>query len=277
MLIGINAKNPFRCVYSDEPVSPASSKAGKSTGIKAKLKKTIKDSRKFARHPGAWSTFVAIARALLLKWRWRQHMRRVAVAEDRLFSQEVKTLRTATKREPILINPKDINTKGFIAEIAEVDPYFFLTLAGPLYGEELLNSIRGIAINQHAGHSPAYKGTSTVEWALYQRNLHYVSSTVHQTTPGADEGPILRRSSPTLFPDDDPATIFCRVVALGTELMLEVVQEIMASKHVRIYPQPVGEGQTYLGAHMSPHVLQAIYRDHASGWLRDEYLRLKRF
>ncbi len=246
-------------------------------GLKAKLIKTAKSSKKFARQPGLWALFVAVVRGLLLKFRWQMHSKAIQRGEERLFGREVHRLQATMNRQPSIINPKDVNTAGFVAEIKALNAYFFLSLAGPLYGKELLDSIRGIAINQHAGHSPVYKGTSTIEWALYRRDLRCVSATVHQTTSGADNGPILRRSAPCLFPGDSPSAIFSRVVALGTELMIEVVREIMADKHVRVYPQPDGAGQTYLGTHMTPHVLNAIYRDHRAGWLRDEFVRLKQF
>ena len=179
--------------------------------------------------------------------------------------------------KPIKINPKDVNETSFINEIKKLDPYFFLTLGGPLYKKSLLETISGVAINQHAGHSPKLKGSHTTEWALYHRSLNYVSNTVHITTTGADAGPILRRSNPCILLNDDINTIFVRVVALGTELMIEVVKEIIKNKNVRVFIQPRTVGRTYLGKEFKPYILRSLIRDFKANWLKDELNKLRDF
>ena len=198
-------------------------------------------------------------------------------AEERLFAEEVARIREKVDRTPVRIHPSDVHSQWFLEEIGRLDPYFFLTLSGPLYRKPLLESIRGAAINQHAGHSPLYKGSNTIHWALYHRDLGHVGSTVHLTGTGADDGAILRRSHPTLFPDDDVHTVFLRTVALGTELMIESVREIMADKHVRIFRQPEGVGRTYLNREYNLPVMKAIFRDFRSGWLPTELNRRREF
>jgi methionyl-tRNA formyltransferase len=130
-----------------------------------------------------------------------------------------------------------------------------------------LKTARGAAINQHAGHSPEYKGSHTILWPLYHRRLEYVSNTVHITRSGADSGPILRRSNPCLFKDDTPASIMSRSVALGTELMIEVVREIINHKQLPVFNQSIHTGKTYLGAEADRSVRESIIRDFQQGWL----------
>ncbi|MCP4164570.1 MAG: hypothetical protein GY759_01605 [Chloroflexi bacterium] len=144
------------------------------------------------------------------------------------------------------------------------------------HARPLLDSVRGVAINQHAGHSPLLKGSNTTHWALYHRKLAWVSSTIHITTPGAVAGPILRRSTPCLMPSDDVATVFLRVVALGTELMIESVQEIMNDKQVAVFRQPAQTGETHLGKELG-NIIAPIQRDFDAGWLADELVRQRAF
>jgi len=197
----------------------------------------------------------------------RQYYAAQTAAEQALFGQEVEELEFSVVRQPVTINPKDVNSPAFVQEIEALSPYFFLTLGGPLYRKPLLDAVRGVAINQHAGHSPDLRGSNTTEWALYHRNLDHVSATVHLTISGADAGPILRRSNPCLFPTDDVNTVFARVVALGTELMIESVQEIIADKNVTAFPQPLRTGKTYLSKQL-PDIIEPITRDFRNGWLR---------
>jgi len=194
-------------------------------------------------------------------------------AEKKLFFNEIEDLKPYAKVKPRIINPLDIHDEAILDEIRRLDPYFILTLGGPLYKKQLLELARGLAINQHAGHSPDMKGSRTTEWALFHRNIRYVSNTIHILSTGADDGPILRRSNPCMFRDDTINTIFLRVVALGTELMIEVVQDIILNKKVTIYRQPRMTGRTYLGRDFSTHIMRSLVRDFKSGWLNDELKR----
>lgn len=193
-----------------------------------------------------------------------------------IFGAAIDSLKQFALTPPIRIHPTEVATTAFLARLETLNPYFFLTLGGPLYKKPVLDTVRGVAINQHAGHSPLLRGSNTTQWALYHRQLDHVSATVHITTTGADAGPILRRSSPCLFPTDSVNHVFARVVALGTELMIESVREIIADKGVTVFPQPPGSGRTYLSQELGA-ILPAIQRDFAAGWLPAELQRQRQF
>ncbi len=206
----------------------------------------------------------------------RQYYAAQAGAEQSIFGREVAELESFAVRQAVKIHPNDVNSPTFVQEIEALSPYFFLTLGGPLYKKPLLDAVRGVAINQHAGHSPDLRGSNTTEWALYHRNLDHVSATVHITTSGADAGPILCRSNPCLFSTDDVNTVFARVVALGTELMIESVQEIIAEKNIVTFPQPLHTGKTYLSKQL-PDIIEPIMRDFRNGWLQKALEQQRQF
>ena len=184
-------------------------------------------------------------------------------AENYLFKNEVERLKNKIQQEPeIISNP---NTPEFYEKMEALQPYFFISLGGPLYSKNILKHIRGCAINQHAGHSPDYKGNRTVEWALYHRELEKVSSTVHITAAGADTGGILRRASACLLANENPAIYFNRIVALGTELIIEVVQDLMDDKPVYCFPQPKYEGKTKISTHFEPAIRRQLWQDQKNG------------
>ena len=198
-------------------------------------------------------------------------------SQAKLFAEEIEDLKAYARLKPVGINPKDVLTEGFKDEVLKYNPYFFLTLGGPLYRKPLLESIRGAAINQHAGHSPDFKGTNTTEWALYHRNLFCVSSTVHITITGADAGPILRRSNPCIFHKDSFTNVFARIVALGTELMIEVVQDIIKDKNIIAFEQSQTAGKTYLDQQFDKEMIESIERDFDNNWLEEELIRQHKF
>lgn len=204
----------------------------------------------------------------------RRQLRRRRI-ERQLLEREIGALAQRASLRPIPV--ADPNAPEVVEQIRALDAYFLLTLGGPLYRQPLLESVRGVAINQHAGWSPDYKGCDTIEWALYNRNLDAVGSTVHLTTSGADAGPILRRSHACLVPGEPPEAHFVRVVALGTELMVEVVRDIISDKRITIARQPPVAGRTYVATDMTGPVLDGIERDFERAWCAEELARLRHF
>lgn len=195
--------------------------------------------------------------------------------EHAIFGEEVAELRKTITLQPIPIEQP--HSEDFVRTLHTISPYFLLSLGGPLYSSQVIACCRGVALNQHAGWSPTYKGSYTTEWALYHRQLNFVGSTVHIMTSGADAGPIVRRSHPCLLPDDTPAACFTRVVALGTELMIEVVHEIMANRQILVYDQTEPVGKTYQARELTRDIQRAIDRDFASQWLGKELERQRYF
>ena len=230
---------------------------------------------------GAKATFkhlFSLASDLYYKFFYlRKSGQKMVSEERRLFGPEVVAMKAACSLKPVRIHPSDVHIPAFVNRVKAHDPYFFLTLSGPLYRAPLLTSVRGAAINQHAGYSPVYKGSNTIHWALYHRQLRYVANTVHLTNTGADAGGILRRSTPCIFPDDTVETIFLRSVALGTELMIETVEAIIRDKEVTVYKQPPFEGKTYLNSAYNLRIAKAIFNDFRAGWLRSAHYDQRHF
>ncbi len=57
------------------------------------------------------------------------------------------------------------------------------------------------AINIHAGISPYYKGCDCNFWALYEKQFHFVGTTIHYLTKGLDSGPILYHAVSEFHPN----------------------------------------------------------------------------
>jgi methionyl-tRNA formyltransferase len=204
-----------------------------------------------------------------------RHRRAIAAAEQSILAGEMARMAAFDRLKPELF--EDPNTPDFRERIQSTNPFFLLSLGGPLLGRKILESVRGAAINQHAGWSPLYRGSHTTEWALYHRDLDHVGATVHLTTMGADAGPIFKRSSPALLPEDNPAACFVRVVTVGTELMIETVRELVEQQELPCCDQPADQGFTYLVEMLSGDIIRAIYSDAASGEFSRALKRMEGF
>jgi hypothetical protein len=190
----------------------------------------------------------------------------IAQIEDQMFHPDVEALRDGAELHPTPVDSP--NAEERVAELEAISPYFLIAFGGPLLHGELLSCARGLALNQHAGWAPELKGSSTTETALYQRQLGWVGNTVHVMDTSADSGPILRRSTATLHPDDTPGHCFMAVVAVGNKLMLEVIEAALNADELTTFPQPA-VGQTVLSIDYDAVKREAVRRDFANGWLAD--------
>ncbi len=195
----------------------------------------------------------------------RKHVHRLREAREKVIEPELSNLLDEAHLDPYPVeNP---NSSDFVSELKSVNPTFLLTLGGPLYRPELID-VPKLAINQHAGWSPQYKGGRTVYWALYHRDLRRLGSTVHILDEGADAGPILARSFPALTGEESPEECFLRVVILGTELMIKVVRSLLKVGSVKAYSQPGHVGRTYTSADIDPNIYQEVSQDFDRGILQ---------
>jgi methionyl-tRNA formyltransferase len=185
-------------------------------------------------------------------------------AEERLFGAEVEALRRDAKLQPIAVASAEADE--CIRAVRALNPYCLISSERVL-PEQLLECVRGPAIAPHAGWSPAFDGSNAVELALYHRNLDCVGATVHLVASGLDAGPILRRSHPCLLPWDSPEDCLIRVMALGTELICEVVREITSSREIALYDPSPEQAETSPMPQLDGRMLAMVYQDFSQGWL----------
>ena len=74
------------------------------------------------------------------------------------------------------------------------------------------------ALNLHNGPLPLYRGVSPINWALKnEESSHGV--TIHEITPGVDDGPIVAQVRYSIYPDQDEVEdVYRRALAYGWTL-----------------------------------------------------------
>jgi len=201
--------------------------------------------------------------------------REVVRAERKLFSGEIEGL-----RKTVELQVREVQaplTPEFIQEVRRLKPYFLAACGGPLYPPELIECARGAALNQHAGWAPTFRGSHTITWALYHRDLARVATTVHLLTPSVDAGPVVRYGWVALTGNETVGECFVRAVALGTELLIEVMQEALRDGVLEVYDQVPRAGGSFIAAECTGEVFAAVKRDLRRGWLAYELRRLASF
>lgn len=240
------------------PLNPSDSNLSANEIIKKAFKKGIKNNFKYAYNA---------MHGQLIKLQYPSE-------EQNMFGWEVEHLiKSADIHPATIVNP---NSTEQLEVMKNINPYFLLTFGGPLLGNKLLNTVRGYAINQHAGYSPDLKGANTTEMAIYQRRVDKIGSTVHLMDVYADAGPIIRRSLATIHEDDTTGNCFLSVTALGNHLLIEAVSNILNSKTFSTFEQGTGTGQTILNQDLSTYRKKIIKQDQ-SAMIKAELESLRNF
>ncbi len=76
----------------------------------------------------------------------------------------------------------------------------------------------GRVLNLHNGPLPRYRGVSPINWALKNGERSH-GVTLHEVTPGIDDGPIVAQLSYSIYPErDEVEDVYARALAYGWTL-----------------------------------------------------------
>jgi len=88
-------------------------------------------------------------------------------------------------------------------------------------------------LNLHNGPLPRYRGVSPINWALKNGEQSH-GVTIHEITPGIDDGPIVAQVSFSIYPEiDEVIDVYHRCLDFGWELFRQTMPRLDA-----IRPRP---------------------------------------
>jgi folate-dependent phosphoribosylglycinamide formyltransferase PurN len=204
----------------------------------------------------------------------RRWLRALAEAERRLLAEEADGYRrraTVSPRRlgepvwPALEDALRAENPGVVAAARPglLPPEFAARWSGPI-------------LTVYPGWSPTVRGDAPVEQALYRRSLDELGATVHLLSGTGELGPLLRRSHPCLVPWDTPESARHRVLALGSELLCEVVREFLERGELVAYDPPI-EAHASRASLLDGRLLVTLHDDHRRGWLSAALRDARRF
>lgn len=84
----------------------------------------------------------------------------------------------------------------------------------------------GRILNLHNGPLPRYRGVSPINWALKNgESMHGV--TIHEITPGIDDGPIVSKVEYSIYPEfDEVGDVLGRAVEFGWTLFAQTLPNL---------------------------------------------------
>jgi methionyl-tRNA formyltransferase len=124
----------------------------------------------------------------------------------------------------------------------EIPPEMEIDLAISIFYERIIKpdfiARCGRIINLHNSPLPRYRGVSPINWALKNGEDHH-GVTLHEITPGVDDGPILAQLTYSIYPEfDEVRDVYARALVYGYVLLTQTLPLLD-----RIVPRPQDEGQ----------------------------------
>lgn len=105
-------------------------------------------------------------------------------------------------------------------------------------------------INLHNGPLPKYRGVSPINWALKNEEVEH-GLTIHEITPGIDDGPIIGQLKYSIYPEfDEVIDVYKRSIEYGWTLFQQTLPLLD-----KIRPRSQDEGAaTYYSKHDNPRL-----------------------
>ena len=171
------------------------------------------------------------------------------------------------KGVPLFIS-KDPNNEETVQWIKSISPDILVVFGTRLISEPVLSTARLGALNLHTGLSPYYRGGQCTFWCLYEGDVEHIGVTVHHLSSRIDGGDIVYTAQPELEPGDTVRSIECKLVRLGTERMIQAIEELEAGKAPRI-PQRE-KGKLFLSRMFTLEKRLELEKKINEGWLAQQ-------
>jgi methionyl-tRNA formyltransferase len=108
-------------------------------------------------------------------------------------------------------------SSGDYRELGDTFDLVFSVFYDRILSEEFIRA-QSRVLNLHNGPLPRYRGVAPINWAL-KNEEHWHGVTIHEITPGIDDGPIVARLDYSIYPEfDEVEDVYARALAYGWAL-----------------------------------------------------------
>ena len=151
----------------------------------------------------------------------------------------------ALSRGIAVYQPVKVREPEFIQVMKDLAPDVIVVVAfGQIIPQAILDLPPYGCINIHASLLPKYRGAAPIQWAVIDGEKE-TGITTMQMDAGLDTGAILEQERVTLAEDETGGSLFDKLSAVGSSLILSTLEKLEAGT-ITLKPQP-SEGSTYAG------------------------------
>lgn len=161
----------------------------------------------------------------------------------------------------------DINNPNNIEWIKKTNPDVIAVCGASIFKEEILTVPKKGVLNLHGGLSQKYRGLCTTDWAVCNEEPEYVGATVHFVSTGIDDGDIVYQGRPNIALDDNPNSLYVKVVKLGVDMMVQAINDIQNEnlKSIRL----AKKGDLYLGSMFDLKMRESTWKKVRKGVIKN--------
>ena len=158
-------------------------------------------------------------------------------------AQQSPVKRYALRHGLPLFQPSTLKSEEAAGPIRDTRPDALVVAAyGLIVPAPMLQIARYGAINIHASLLPRWRGAAPIQRAILAGDQE-TGISIMRMDAGLDTGPVFRRESIPIEPDDDAGTLHDRLAALGARMIVQTLQDMLEGRPQAI-AQPE-EGVTY--------------------------------
>ena len=163
---------------------------------------------------------------------------------------------------------ESINSLKWIEFIKSIKPDIITVMGTSLLGSEIINISKLASINMHTGLSPYYRGSMTNLWPIINKEVELCGVTIHKLSKGIDSGEIVYHGQPKIDKNDTFATINCKVIIKGTELMIKAITDAIKGT-LNSYPQNMKIGRLYFNNQFNDYIVSKYYKIIEKGYINN--------
>lgn len=185
----------------------------------------------------------------------------VVTMPDKIAGRGHKTIQSAVKQYAVahalpVLQPEKLKDPAFLDELRQIDADLFVVIAFRMLPEAVWQMPRLGTFNLHASLLPRYRGAAPINWAVINGDTE-TGVTTFFLKHDIDTGDILRQERIEILPVDTAGSVHDRLMALGADVTLETVREIVAGT---VRPMPQSELEVKPGKEAAPKIFRDTCR-----------------
>lgn len=163
----------------------------------------------------------------------------VITQKDKPKGRGKKVLPTPVKERALelgleVYQPDSVNSQESINRLKEIDPDCIVVVAfGQILKKEVLSLPKYGCLNVHASLLPKYRGAAPINWVIINGEKK-TGITIMEMNEGLDTGDILKTKEILIEEDDDSSSLSDKLSKLGSELIVEVIDDISKGNITKI-------------------------------------------
>jgi methionyl-tRNA formyltransferase len=136
----------------------------------------------------------------------------------------------ARARGCTLLQPERVNEASVLERVADHRPDLLLSVYyTQIFRPAFLALFDGPAVNFHPSLLPRHRGTAPLIWAMVEGDAE-VGVTVHELTPGVDDGPIVAQQRLRVADDDTGYSLQLKIAHVARDLAASLLDRLIAGQ-----------------------------------------------